>query len=123
MAQLRAIWPDVERALNVGHTLRVIHRRLNQMGIPTTYRRLTVYRGRLQREKEKNGRVLANAQTIVPPIAAGKDGGSALGSKAFDPLRIFGSKKRGVSFGNIRLDLRTIASSSDERKPGKGIPT
>jgi len=49
MAQLRAVWPDVERALNVGHTLRVVHRRLNQMGIPITYRRLTVYRGRLQR--------------------------------------------------------------------------
>ena len=73
MAQLRAIWPDVERALKVGHTLRVIHRRLNQMGIPITYRRLTVYRGRLQREKKKNGPILANAQTIVPPIAAGKE--------------------------------------------------
>ena len=94
MAQLRAIWPDVERALNVGHTLRVIHRRLNQMGIPITYRRLTVYRGRLQREKEKNGRVLANAQTIVPPIAAGKDGPSALDSKAFDPLRNFREQEK-----------------------------
>lgn len=94
MAQLRAIWPDVERALNVGHTLRVIHRRLNQMGIPITYRRLTVYRGRLQREKKKNGPILANAQTIVPPIAAGKDGPSALDSKAFDPLRNFREQEK-----------------------------
>ena len=49
MAQLRAVWQDVQRASQVGHTLRVIHRRLNQMGIPITYRRLTVYRGRLQK--------------------------------------------------------------------------
>ena len=94
MAQLRAVWPDVERALNVGHTLRVIHRRLNKMGIPITYRRLTVYRGRLQREKEKSGWSPAKAQTVVPPIAAGKDGTSALGSKAFDPLRNFREQEK-----------------------------
>ena len=65
MAQLRAVWPEVEGALQVGHTLRVIHRRLNQMGIPITYRRLTVYRGRLQREKDKSGRSLAKAQLVI----------------------------------------------------------
>ena len=94
MAQLRAVWPDVERALDVGHTLRVIHRRLNQMGIPITYRRLTVYRGRLQRENEKSSRSPAQAQTVVPPIAAGKDGPSALDSKAFDPLRNFREQEK-----------------------------
>jgi hypothetical protein len=94
MAQLRAVWPDVERALNVGHTLRVIHRRLNQMGIPITYRRLTVYRGRLQREKEKSGRVLAKTQTFIPPIAAGKDDGSSPGSEAFDPLSNFREQEK-----------------------------
>ena len=94
MAQLRAVWPDVERALNVGHTLRVIHRRLNQMGMPITYRRLTVYRGRLQREKEKSGRVLAKTQTVIPPIAAGKDDGSGPASKAFDPLSNFREQEK-----------------------------
>src|SRR5271165_2785811 len=94
MAQLRAVWPEVERALQVGHTLRVIHRRLNQMGIPITYRRLTVYRGRLQREKEKSGRSPANAQTIITPIAAGKDDGSGAGSKAFDPLSNFREQEK-----------------------------
>jgi hypothetical protein len=92
MAQLRAVWPEVERALEVGHTLRVIHRRLNQMGIPITYRRLTVYRGRLQREKEKSGRSLAKAQTVIPPNAAGADGGSA--SKTFDPLFNFREQEK-----------------------------
>ena len=94
MAQLRAVWSDVERALSVGHTLRVIHRRLNQMGIPITYRRLTVYRGRLQREKEKSGRVLAKTQTVIPPIAAGKDDGSGPASKAFDPLSNFREQEK-----------------------------
>jgi hypothetical protein len=94
MAQLRAVWPDVERALNVGHTLRVIHRRLNEMGIPITYRRLTVYRGRLQREKEKSGRSLAKAETVIPPVAAGKDDSSGPGSKAFDPLRNFREQEK-----------------------------
>ena len=92
MAQLRAVWAEVERALEVGHTLRVIHRRLNQMGIPITYRRLTVYRGRLQREKEKSGRSLAKARTVIPPIAAGADGGSA--SKTFDPLFNFREQEK-----------------------------
>ena len=94
MAQLRAVWPDVERALNVGHTLRVIHRRLNQMGIPITYRRLTVYRGRLQREKEKSGRSLAQAQSLIPPVATGKDDGSSPGSKSFDPLSNFREQEK-----------------------------
>ncbi len=94
MAQLRALWPDVERALNVGHTLRVIHRRLNQMGIPITYRRLTVYRGRLQRETEKSGRVLAKTQTVIAPIAGGKDDGSGPASKAFDPLSNFREQEK-----------------------------
>jgi hypothetical protein len=35
------------------------------MGIPITYRRLTVYRGRLQREKDKSGRSLAKAQLVI----------------------------------------------------------
>ena len=94
MAQLRALWPDVERALHVGHTLRVIHRRLNQMGIPITYRRLTVYRGRLQREKENNGRSSVKAQTVVSPIAAEKDGDSGPASKAFDPLSNFREQEK-----------------------------
>ena len=94
MAQLRAVWPEVERALEVGHTLRVIHRRLNQMGIPITYRRLTVYRGRLQREKEKSGRSLATPQSAIPPIAARKDGGSSPCSKTFDPLLNFREQEK-----------------------------
>jgi hypothetical protein len=77
MAQLRNVWPEVEKAIRVGHTLRVIHRRLNQMGIPITYRRLTVYRGRLQREKGTRGlsAVVAETESSRAPIP-----------NTFDPL-------------------------------------
>jgi hypothetical protein len=94
IAQIRAVWPDVERALNVGHTLRVIHRRLNQMGIPITYRRLTVYRGRLQREKEKSGRSPSSGQTIMAPtsLGTGSDFGPSL--KTFDPLSNFREQEK-----------------------------
>ena len=94
MAQLRAVWPDVERALNVGHTLRVIHRRLNQMGIPITYRRLTVYRGRLQREKQKSGRSLSGGQPITMRNAAEPEPGSGPTPKAFDPLSNFREQEK-----------------------------
>ncbi len=86
MAQLRAIWPDVERAVQAGHTLRVIHRRLTQMGIPITYRRLTVYRGRLKREKEKRARSISRGETVLAPIALSTEGGSGRASTTFDPF-------------------------------------
>jgi len=94
MAQLRAVWPDVERALQIGHKLRVIHGRLNRMGIPITYRRLTVYRGRLQREKEKNAMNLAKGQTAIMPIAARTDSGSGRNSNTFDPLVNFREQEK-----------------------------
>ena len=110
MAQLRALWPEVERALKVGHTLRVIHRLLNQMGIPINYRRLTVYRGRLQREKEKSGWSLAKAQTVVAPIAPATDGGSGSISKTFDPLFNFREQEK------KRAERRYPSGRADESK-------
>ena len=101
MAQLRAVWPDVQRASQVGHTLRVIHGRLNQMGIPITYRRLTVYRGRLQREKTK---------TVAVPASLAIEGEPAHVSKAFDPLANWkAQEKKGV-------DWKYPSGPPDERK-------
>lgn len=85
MAQLRAVWPAVERALQVGHTLRVIHRRLNEKGIPITYRRLTVYRGRIQRGKRTMGQSIRDSRIATQPEAP--DGHQPLAvDKTFDPL-------------------------------------
>ena len=101
MAQLRAVWPDVQRASQVGHTLRVIHRRLNQMGIPITYRRLTVYRGRLQREKTK---------TVTAPVSLATEGEPAPVSKAFDPLANWKAQEK------KRVDWKYPSGPPDERK-------
>jgi hypothetical protein len=101
MAQLRAVWPDVQRASQVGHTLRVIHRRLNQMGIPITYRRLTVYRGRLQREKTK---------TVTAPVSLAIEGEPASVSKVFDPLANWKAHEK------KRVDWKYPSGPPDERK-------
>lgn len=52
MAQLLAFWPQVQEALKAGHTLRLIHTRLNMAGVPITYKLLSSYRGRIERRKK-----------------------------------------------------------------------
>jgi len=52
MAQLRAFWPQVEEALKAGHTLRLIHKRLNLAGVPISYKLLSLYRCRIERRKK-----------------------------------------------------------------------
>ena len=49
MAQLRAFWPQVQQALKAGHTLRLIHKRLNLAGVPISYKLLSLYRCRIER--------------------------------------------------------------------------
>ena len=87
MAQLRAVWPQVEQALQAGHTLRLIHQRLNMAGIPITYQCLIVYRGRIRRGKNApagsvspNTVVRASPQNHTPP--------------GFDPLANFHAQER-----------------------------
>jgi hypothetical protein len=43
-------WPEIEAALQQGHTLRRIHQRLAQSGIPISYSLLTVYVKRIRLE-------------------------------------------------------------------------
>jgi hypothetical protein len=52
MAQLRAFRPQVQDALKAGHTLRLIHERLNLAGVPISYKLLSSYRGRIERRKK-----------------------------------------------------------------------
>jgi len=52
MAQLRAFWPQVQQALEAGHTLRLIHQRLNMAGVPISYKLLSLYRCRIERRKK-----------------------------------------------------------------------
>ncbi len=40
MGQVRWAWPDIKAALELGHSLKTIHQRLNESGIPIGYRTL-----------------------------------------------------------------------------------
>jgi len=62
-------WPEIEAALEQGHTLRRIHQRLVQSGIPISYSLLTVYVKRIRletttREKKPAPGPLVNAHNV-----------------------------------------------------------
>jgi hypothetical protein len=102
MAQLRTAWPDVERALKAGHTLRVIHKRLNMAGIGISYKRLTVYRGRIERRNKTAAAVAsvaAVATTLRNPLPEG-----------FDPLANLRRQEQ------ERLDWQYPSGPPDESK-------
>jgi hypothetical protein len=87
MAQLRAVWPQVQQALEAGHTLRLIHKRLNMAGVEISYKRLIVYRGRIERRKKgpaaaesPNTPTPATSPDSIPP--------------AFDPLANFHAQEK-----------------------------
>ena len=66
MAKLRLAWPEIKAALERGHSLKVIHGRVNESGIAISYRRLSFYIGRLRRTDAtrglpSTGRVAVNA--------------------------------------------------------------
>jgi hypothetical protein len=79
MAQLLAIWPQVQEALKAGHTLRLIHKRLNMAGVPISYKLLSLYRGRIERRKKGTA---APASPNTPSTTRSQDSTPP----AFDPL-------------------------------------
>jgi len=87
MAQLLAVWPQVQQALDAGHTLRLIHKRLNMAGVAISYKRLIVYRGRIERRKKGT----ADPASPNIPLAA-----TSPHSKppAFDPLANFHAQEQ-----------------------------
>jgi hypothetical protein len=100
MAQLRAFWPHVQEALKAGHTLRLIHKRLNLAGVPISYKLLSLYRGCIERRKK------APATTASPgsPLPARSLDGRP---PAFDPLanlRALGQKRKDWRYPSGRPD-------------------
>jgi hypothetical protein len=87
MAQLLAFWPQVQEALNAGHTLRLIHSRLNMAGVPITYKRFSAHRGRIERRK-KGSTALASPNTPCPP------GSLDSTPPGFDPLANLHAQER-----------------------------
>jgi hypothetical protein len=103
MAQLRAVWPQVQQALDAGHTLRLIHKRLNMVGIEISYKRLIVYRGRIERRK-KGPAAPASPNTLLPTRSPDKT------APAFDPLANFRAQEQ------KRVSWQYPSGPSDESK-------
>jgi hypothetical protein len=87
MAQLRAVWPQVQQALEAGHTLRLIHKRLNMAGVEISYKRLIVYRGRIERGKKRPAAPVS-ANTPAPAVLPDSK------PPAFDPLANFHAQEQ-----------------------------
>jgi hypothetical protein len=103
MAQLRAFWPQVQEALNAGHTLRVIHKRLNMAGVPISYKLLSLYRGRIERRKTCPA-PSASANTPLPARSLDRT------QPAFDPLANFRAQEQ------KRKDWQYPSGPPDESK-------
>lgn len=103
MAQLRAVWPQVQEALKAGHTLRLIHKRLNVAGVPISYKLLSSYRGRIERRKK------GPAPSASPnmPLPAGSPDRTP---QAFDPLINFRAQEQ------KRRDWKYPSGPPDESK-------
>ena len=105
MAQLRTFWPQVQHALKTGHTLRLIHQRLNLAGFPISYKVLSVYRGRIERGKK--GRKIPAAPD-TPLLSSRSPAGKPPG---FDPLANFHAQEE-----KKRLAWQYRAGTPDESK-------
>jgi len=75
MGQVRWVWPDIQAALAAGHTLQLVHKRLNEAGIGIGYRTLSLYIGRLEREQPSGlmqdiatGRPAKKTESVALPV-------------------------------------------------------
>ena len=87
MAQLLAVWPQVQEALKAGHTLRLIHQRLNLVGVPISYKLLSLYRGRIERRKKAPA-------ASVSPNTVGSASRQIRTPPGFDPLANLEAQER-----------------------------
>ena len=94
---------QVQDALKAGHTLRLIHKRLNLAGVPISYKLLSSYRGRIERRKK------GPAPSASPnmPLPAGSPDRTP---PAFDPLVNFRAQEQ------KRKDWQYPSGPPDESK-------
>jgi hypothetical protein len=52
IGMVRMAWPEIRAALDHGHSLKVVHERITEAGVPITYRRLSQYIARIRRGGE-----------------------------------------------------------------------
>jgi hypothetical protein len=103
MGQVRWVWPEIQVALAAGHTLQLVHKRLNEVGIEISYRTLSLYIGRLEREQApgQTQGITAGGKTRK----AEPSGASAVG------LVELASEAPGDPFANIRWERGKKKSS------------
>jgi hypothetical protein len=106
MGQVRWVWPDIQVALAAGHTLQLVHKRLNEVGIEISYRTLSLYIGRLERQ---------GASGRTQGITAGKQARKAESSSGSAPgLEGLPREAPGDPFANIRWERERKKSSGFE---------
>ena len=66
MGQIRWMLPDIQAALDSGHSLTDVYAMLNKHGIAISYKQLSLYIGRIRREEEKRPR-WGRAERSTPP--------------------------------------------------------
>jgi len=87
MAQLLAVWPQVQEALKAGHTLRLVHQRLNMVGVPISYKLLSLYRSRIERREKATA-------ASVSPNTVGSVSRQNHTPPGIDPLANFDAQER-----------------------------
>jgi hypothetical protein len=87
IARIRLAWPDVQAALNGGHSLKAVHQRLAEAGIKISNRRLSEYVGRLPREEKLRTVPRRNVENYIggPDSPAGSSRPSRGKSSLIDP--------------------------------------
>ena len=73
MGQIRWMLPDIEAALDSGHSLTDIHAMLNKHEIEIPYKQLSLYLGRIRRQEEKSPRRIRIAERSARAAARGAD--------------------------------------------------
>jgi hypothetical protein len=68
MGQIRWMYPDIEAALDSGHSLTDIHAMVNGHGITIPYKQLSLYIGRIRREEEKRPRRNIENRSASGPV-------------------------------------------------------
>ena len=106
MGQVRWAWPSIQAALAAGHTLQLVHKRLNEAGIGIAYRTLSLYIGRLEREQAmgrrhdvtaaRHAEKTASACVLRPLVGAARAAQSA--QDPFANIRREREKKRSTGF-------------------------
>ena len=67
MGQIRWMLPDIEAALDSGHSLTDVHAMLNKHEIEIPYKQLSLYLGRIRRQEEKSPRRVRISKLSAPP--------------------------------------------------------